>query len=176
MFLFWICLVLFLLAFHFVQLLLSRVLGHLNQYKLIRGQTRNSGKALLKPLLKQQGVRTNNELPCLLPLWGGWASSLHGSEGRGVSKVLVRGVASVICPPLVTLCAVGHAEYPAFALNPRFCSQLVSSSSWTFLVFLHLLSRICLKCSCTQLFLVPYGFFVYCSSRRWLSSASFGAL
>ena len=44
----------------------TRVLGLVNQQKLIRGQTRNSGKALLGYLLQQGAERTNNRLPCLL--------------------------------------------------------------------------------------------------------------
>ena len=44
----------------------TRVLAFPNQPKLIRGQTRNSGKALLGPLLQQWGVRTNNRFPCSL--------------------------------------------------------------------------------------------------------------
>ena len=31
------------------------------------------------------------------------------------------------------------------------------------------MTRICPNCSCTQLFLVPYSFFVFCCSRRCLS-------
>ena len=37
---------------------------------------------------------------------------------------------------------------------------------WSFCIFL---SIICPNCACTQLFLVPYGFFVFCFSRRRLS-------
>ena len=51
---------------------------------------------------------------------------------------------------------------------PCFCSWLFRSGCWV-LVFLYLLSRICPNCACTQLFLVPYSFFVFCCSRRCLS-------
>ena len=49
------------------RLLPTRVVGLFHQQKLIRKQTRSSGKALLGPLLKQRGVRTGNSFPCLLP-------------------------------------------------------------------------------------------------------------
>ena len=45
----------------------TQVLGLLNQQKLIRGQMRNSGKALLGLLLQQEGEKTNNRFPYSLP-------------------------------------------------------------------------------------------------------------
>ena len=57
-----------------VAMLPTKTLCLLNQYKLIEGQTRNSGKALLGPLLQQQGVRTINTFPCLLTPWA-WRES-----------------------------------------------------------------------------------------------------
>ena len=45
--------------------------------KLIRGQTRNSGKALLGPLLQQEGMKTSNRFPHSLHKGGG-ADSLYG--------------------------------------------------------------------------------------------------
>ena len=50
--------------------------------------------------------------------------------------------------------------------GPCFCSWLLISGSWVFLVFL---SIICPNCACTQLFLVPYSFFVSCCLRRGVS-------
>ena len=56
-------------------MLLTRILGPLNQQKLTRGQTRNSGKARnsdkeilrpLKQLVEGGEVRTSNKFPCLL--------------------------------------------------------------------------------------------------------------
>ena len=49
-----------------------------NQQKLIRGQTWDSGKALLGSLLQYQGARTSNRFPYLLPREGGQACSLFG--------------------------------------------------------------------------------------------------
>lgn len=48
-------------------LLPTRVLGLPDQLKLIRGQrARNSDKALLRPLLQQEGVNTSKRFPCSL--------------------------------------------------------------------------------------------------------------
>lgn len=49
-----------------VLLLPTRVFVLLNQWKLIRNQTRNSGKALLGALLQQGEVRTSIRFSCLL--------------------------------------------------------------------------------------------------------------
>ena len=54
-----------------LELFLTRVLDSINQWKLNRGQTRNSGKAFLGFLLKQRGARTNKKFPCLLAPGGG---------------------------------------------------------------------------------------------------------
>ena len=64
-----------------VCMLLTRVLGLLYQQKLIRDQTRNSGKALLGPLL-QQGEReqATGSLARFLGVGVGAAGSLYGGE------------------------------------------------------------------------------------------------
>ena len=59
-------------------------------------------------------------------------------------------------------------QYPAFP-TPCFCHQLFRSNNWSFWSFCFLLSRLCLSWACAQLFLVPYGFFVFCCLRRHLS-------
>ena len=63
----------------------------------------------------------------------------------------------------------GHAQYPAFAPNAWFLLPALQKWQLGFLVFVYLLSRICPNCACTQLFLVPYSVFVFCSLRRYLS-------
>ena len=45
----------------------TQILGLFSEQKLIRGQTRNSRKALLGLMLQHKGAETNNRLPCLLP-------------------------------------------------------------------------------------------------------------
>ena len=56
---------------HGVKVLLTKVLGFLKQQKFIRGQIRNSCKALLRPILQQGKVRTSSRFPCLLTCSGG---------------------------------------------------------------------------------------------------------
>ena len=43
----------------------TRVLDLLNQWELIKGQTRNSGKALLGPLLLAKGSKNQYQVPLL---------------------------------------------------------------------------------------------------------------
>ena len=74
-------------------MILTRVLAFPNQQKLTRGQTRNSGKALLGSLLQQRRVGTSNRFPFLL------ISSERGviwflicGEGKCVSRGLFREI------------------------------------------------------------------------------------
>ena len=52
-----------------VSLLLTKVLGFLNQQKLIWLLIRNSSQALLGPLVQQWETRTNSSFFCLLICW-----------------------------------------------------------------------------------------------------------
>ena len=52
-----------------VILLPTWVLGHFNKEKLIRGQERNSGKALMG-LRVHEGTKTSSRFSCLLPEGG----------------------------------------------------------------------------------------------------------
>ena len=62
----------------------------------------------------------------------------------------------------------GHVQYPAFAPNTLLLPPALQK--WQLEgVFLVFLSIICPNCACTQLFLVPYSFFVFCCSKRRLS-------
>ena len=63
----------------------------------------------------------------------------------------------------------GRAQYPAFAPNTLFLLLALRKWQLSFFVFCIFLSIICPKYTCTQLFLVPYSFFVFCCSRRCLS-------
>ena len=67
------------------------VLGLLDQQKLIKGQARNSGKALTGPLL--QWDQLTGSLASLLAEQGGMSWFLNWGEGRGVSKGGAGGVA-----------------------------------------------------------------------------------
>ena len=55
----------------------------------------------------------------------------------------------------------GHAQYPAFAPDTLFLLQALQKWQLGFFgLFVSFGSRICPNCACTQLFLVPYSFFV----------------
>ena len=69
--------------------------------------------------------------------------------------------------PLGGVVCRGHAQYPAFARGSS--KVAVGYFSWS------LLSRICLNCACTWLFLAPYSFFVFCCSRRGVSRCQHGS-
>ena len=59
----------------------------------------------------------------------------------------------------------GSPRHPVFA--PGSSEMAVGVGFfWSFISFG---SRICPNCACTQLFLVPYSFFVFCSLRRGVS-------
>ena len=75
-----------------LPLLPTRVLGLLNEQKLIRGQTRISSKALLGPLLQQGGVKTS-KYPLLAHSPTGASWFLIWGEDRGVSRGPAGGLA-----------------------------------------------------------------------------------
>ena len=134
------------LGIQFLHLVLSvmlptRVLGLLNQQKLIGGQASNSGKALLGPLLQQEGAKTSNSFPCSLPE-GQRAGSLYavrcGSWGQA------GGVAQVFCPPLWWCCVQGACTEPCF--SPDTLLLLPALQKWHlsffFSVFLYLVHNL----------------------------------
>ena len=75
--------------------------------------------------------------------------------------------------PLGGVVCRGHAQYPAFASHSVLLFLALQKCQLGFLVSLYLLPRICSNCACTQLISVPYSFFVFCSSRRGMSSCKF---
>ena len=72
--------------------------------------------------------------------------------------------------PLGGLECRGHVQYPIFAPGS---SKVAFWVGFFFLLFVCLFvsfgSRICPNCTCMQLVLVPYSFFVFCSSRKGMS-------
>ena len=132
-------------------------LASLINRKLTRDQTRNSGKALLGPLL-QQGEReqATGSLACSFSLSGGTSLFLILGEGRGVSRNRLEGW-------LRWYWVQGAHAVPCFLLWALQKWQL------GFLGSLYLLSRICPNCKCTQLFLVAYSFVVFCCWKRGVS-------
>ena len=148
-----------------VPLLPARVFGLLNQQKLIRGQTRNSGKALLGPLLQQGGSGNKQQVPLLVRSPGGQgvvSLFLIWGEGRGVARGPARGVAQVFCPPLRWWCVQGACvQYPAFAPDALLLFQALQKWQLGFLVSLYLLSRICPNCQARSYFQSHTVFFVF---------------
>ena len=65
----------------------------------------------------------------------------------------------------------GHTQYPVFAPGS---SEVALGLFVSFLVSVYLLSRICPKCPCMQLFLMPSSFFVFCCSKTGLSRCKRG--
>ena len=83
----------------------------------------------------------------------GQAGSPHGVRVVAGPAAWLEAWICGLPTPLVVLRA--GAVHSALLLFPTscFCSQFFKSGSWTFQVFCILLSRICPKCTCTQLFL-----------------------
>lgn len=80
----------------------ARVLGLLNQQKLIRGQTRNSSKALLEPCYSS-GSENKQQVPLLISQVGVSVFLMWG-EGRSVRRVWARGMAQVACQRFMWCC------------------------------------------------------------------------
>lgn len=151
-------------------------LGFSNQQKLTGGQTRNSGHALPGTLLQQEAEQTTGSL-AHSPRRGELVPQNMG-EGRGEPRGGAGGVAQVVCPSLCGAKCRRAYTVPCFGVtHPVFLLQALQK--WQLAGFFFFLcifwSRICPNCTCTQLFLVPYNFFVSCSSRRGVSRCSTGS-
>lgn len=92
--------------------------------------------------------------PNLLPKQG-VSQSLKQGECRGHAGSLLQ----VVCPLPSGCCCRDHEQYPAFASD-------TSEMTVEFWVFWYLVIDKLLHCACSQLVLVLYDFFVFCSSRR----------
>ena len=107
------------------SVVLTWVLGLLNQ-ETLRGQARKSGKAFLG--LLQEGVKTSDSFPCLLPPQGGAGWFLVWGESPG--RLGQRGSLDGLPTPLLVLCAGGMPSALLLLLTPGFCSWLFGSASW----------------------------------------------
>ena len=72
-------------------------------------------------------------------------------------------------PEQLSMCAGGVCSSQPLFLTPWFYCWLFRSRLGLFGLFCILLSLIWLNCACTQLFSVPYSYFVFCCWRRCLS-------
>ena len=133
-----------------VKLLLTQVLVLFNQYKLITGQMRNSGKALLGLVLKHD--KTRNSFPCS-PLeprgWRGEQGPLNGWKLGQIHGLDWRGSLGGLLTPLAAPCV-------GIMCRTHFTPQ-ISEVPVGFLVFLYLIVHNLLQL-CMQLFLVPHSF------------------
>ena len=76
-------------------------LAFLSQQKLIRGQTRNSGKALLGSLLQRRGRENKQQIPLLAhSMKEGDSLIPYMGQGSVVSRSQAGGLAQMVCPPL----------------------------------------------------------------------------
>ena len=155
-----------------------------SQQKLTRGQTRNSGKALQGPLVSAGRGKNKQHIPllaCLLPdgwvslflIWGGWGrGELGGRPGVRLEAWL-----RCLAHPLGGVECKGHAQCPAMA--PGTLLLLQTLKKWRmgfFCLFVSFWPRICLNCARTQLFLVPYRFFVLLAGGEMCPGTGIAAL
>ena len=99
----------------------------------------------------------------------GWVGSLYGGRVGACSGVELEGWLRWFAYPSDGVECKGHMQYPAFAPNTHFFLPALQKWQLDFGALCIFLSIICSSCTCTQLFLVPYSFFVFCCSKRHLS-------
>ena len=106
----------------------------------MRGQTRNSDKALLELLLQQWGVGTSNRFPSLLaPREWGRAGSLYGVRVGVCPGVRLAGWLRWSAHPFGGVVCRGRAQYPAFAPNPLLLLLALQKWQLGFLGFFYLI-------------------------------------
>ena len=97
------------------------------------------------------------------------ATSLYRVRVEGVSRGQAGGWLRGFAHPLCGIEFWGHVQFLLLLLTPRVCPWLFRSGSKGFLVFLYPLSIMWPNCACMQLFLVPYGCFVFCCWKSGMS-------
>lgn len=135
-------------------LLLSQVLGLFNQQELLRGQTRNSGRAFLGLMLHEGGEIRTSRCPCSLPGGVGPLSGVEVGVGPGVGPEVWLG-------------------WPAHPVGGAVCG-VPAPKKWQLAVWslCILLFMICPSCACTrllQLLLVPVVSLSSVAQRKCLS-------
>ena len=94
----------------------------------------------------------------------GFARSSYGLRTGVLSSGGTTGVASTVC---LLLCSGDMRSTLLCSQYP--VSLLFRNGSWVFFCLCIFWSRIFPNWACMQLFLVPYCFFVFCSSRKGMS-------
>lgn len=118
---------------------------------------RNSGKTLFILLLQHEGAKTTGSLN-LLPEWG-WAGPLNKVRVGAGPGVMLEGCLRWCVHSLQGAVCRDHEHCPAFTSD-------TSEMTVEFWVFLYVVIHRLPHCACSQLILVLYDFFAFCSSRR----------
>ena len=134
---------------------------------MTRDQKKKFRQGFIGPAAAWQ--RENKQVPLLVHSPEGASLFLRWSDSTGMSRVRPERCLRCFANP-----SGGGVEWrricTSLAAKTCFYSRLFKSRSWIFLVtFVSFVSRICSNCSCTQLFLVPNSFFVFCCWRRSMS-------
>ena len=113
-------------------------------------------------------MKTSNSFPGLLSS-GGQAGSLYGMRVGVCPGMRTEGWFRWFVHPLGSVVCRGRVQYPAFA--PGTSKVAAGFLVWVFLFlfFSYLVVQNLPNCTCMQLFLVPYSFFLFCCLRRCLS-------
>ena len=118
---------------------------------------------------KEERELTTGFLACSGTAGVGRAGSLYGVRVGLCPGVGPEGRLRCFAHPSGGVECRVHAQYLAFAPCTQFLLLALQKWQLGFFCLLYLLSRICPTWSCTQLFLVPYSFFVFCCWRRGVS-------
>ena len=102
-------------------------------------------------------MKTRNWCPVDSLRWADWF--LKWGEGRGGLVVWATGMTCVVCPPSCRCRVSKSYAVPCFAPS----SSEMAVGLWCFYVLLFEIAF-----ACVQLYLVPYGFFVVCCSKKCL--------
>ena len=148
-------------------MLLTRVLGLPQSIEIDQRPGKKFRRGFIGAPAAAGGRENKPQVPLPAHSLSGASLFLIWGEGRGVSRGRAGGMAQVFCPPLRWCCVQGACAVPCFCSRHRvFAPGSSKVAVGIFGLFVTFGSRICPNCACTQLFLVPYSFFVFCYSRR----------
>ena len=152
-------------GYHTFLVLPTRIFGLPQSIEIDQRPDKKFSQGFIGASTATEGSKNKEQFPLLIcsPRWGR-AGSLHkvrvwAGPGAGLEGA----------HPFDGGERQGHAQCPAIA--PDRPVLLLALQNWWlgFQSLCILLSRICPNCTFTQLFLVPYRFFVFCCWRRHLS-------
>ena len=109
-------------------------------------------------------TETSNRLPCLVPKAGGWACFLRGVTIGACPGVWLEGWLRCLAHSLHGVDCMYRTQL--LLLTLWLCFRHFKSSSWVFWCLCIFCPEFTLPKAGTQLFLVPYSFFVFYFLRR----------